>query len=297
MSERLHYFTEASTPVAFDCSDSDIESDLDDSRRPVSESDRAKEHARQFQLWSDEARRRRRSTLPSPSPPSRTPADRQQSNLSERTRLTSSPHIHHSSHPHHPHTHHSHVPGHQRRVSRSHSAKNLRIRLTPSSSSRSLVSDIESEQGLPPSLPQSPANATLSSPGQLTERLPPLDRSTHISIPTLSSPTPILPMSPATLPAEDWEAVGNLNLHDTVDDEPNDECSVHASNTTSSHYEPEPTRRRRLGRLIGGRVQRVSTAAVDTRPTTEQAPRTSLVRRLSVSRTVKRFSLRRMLGL
>lgn len=169
MAERLHYFTEASTPVSFDCSDSDIDSDLDDlSRRPISEADRAKQHARQLQLWSDEARRRRSPTpapglsprrRPSsaslhdvippslgppavPAPPKLAPtelrrlsADRQQSNLSERARLPNS-----------------------RRVSRSHSAKNLRIRITPSSSSKSLLSDIESELGnsASASAPQSP---------------------------------------------------------------------------------------------------------------------------------------------
>lgn len=158
MSERLHYFTEASTPVSFDCDDSDIDSDLDDlSRRPQSDSDRAKIHARQLQLWSDEARRRlsgqppstppqRRSTFsgslspnlipvhPQPAPLS---TDRHQSNLSERCRRTA-------------------------RVSRSHSAKNLRIRLTPSSSSKSLLSDIESESGHPLSAPQSPRRNTLT---------------------------------------------------------------------------------------------------------------------------------------
>lgn len=162
MAERLHYFTEASTPVSFDCSDSDIDSDLDDlSRRPISEIDRVKQHARQLQLWSDEARRRRSPALsptprrrpstaslhdmppsllpefcPPPSVRARQSHDRQQSNLSERARPPSS-----------------------RRVSRSHSAKNLRIRITPSSSSKSLMSDIDSEIGnsIPPSAPQSPA--------------------------------------------------------------------------------------------------------------------------------------------
>lgn len=155
--------------MSFDCSDSDIDSDLDDlSRRPTSEADRAKQHARQLQLWSDEARRRRspapapglsprrrpssaslHDVIPSslgppavPAPPKLAPtelrrlsADRQQSNLSERARLPNS-----------------------RRVSRSHSAKNLRIRITPSSSSKSLLSDIESELGnsASASAPQSP---------------------------------------------------------------------------------------------------------------------------------------------
>lgn len=159
MAERLHYFTEVSTPVSFDCDDSEIDSDLevDLSRRPVTDSDRAKIHARQLQLWSDEARRRRSGNLPAPqiasahrrpssasasdvfphlttvSPETRAriSTDRQQSNLSERAR-------------------------NRARVSRSHSAKNLRIRITPSSSSKSLVSDIESELGHPTSVPQSP---------------------------------------------------------------------------------------------------------------------------------------------
>lgn len=126
MSERLHYFTETTTTaISFDCSDSDIDSDLEDARRPASATDRAKLHTRQFQLWSDEARarQRRRGTLPSAlhnTVCARPPADRQQSNLSERARMS----------------------GSTRRVVRSHSAKNLRIRVTPSSSSKSLLSDI-----------------------------------------------------------------------------------------------------------------------------------------------------------
>lgn len=174
MSERLHYFTEASTPVSFDCDDSEIDSDIDDlARRPTTETDRAKQHQRQLQLWSDEARRRRSaivqttsspaspirrqsmnsmnevsqlglSSLPhqlsaklqSPEMRARLSADRstyrQQSNLSERTRSASS------------------------RVSRSPSSKNLKIRITPSSSTKSLLSDIESELGTFASHPQSP---------------------------------------------------------------------------------------------------------------------------------------------
>lgn len=174
MSERLHYFTEASTPVSFDCDDSEIDSDIDDlTRRPTTETDRAKQHQRQLQLWSDEARRRRSAivqTTSSPASPIRRPsmnsmnevshlglsslphqlsaklqspemrarlsADRstyrQQSNLSERTRSASN------------------------RVSRSPSSKNLKIRITPSSSTKSLLSDIESELGTFASHPHSP---------------------------------------------------------------------------------------------------------------------------------------------
>lgn len=213
MAERLHYFTEASTPVSFDCSDSDIDSDIDDlSRRPTSDADRAKQHARQLQLWSDEARRRR-SPAPAPglsprrrpsfvslhdvlppalgppavaSPPKpaatelrRLSADRQQSNLSERARLPNS-----------------------RRVSRSHSAKNLRIRITPSSSSKSLLSDIESELGtsVSASAPQSPRTVPadlkpIRNDKDTAESL--LDETDKIVLD--SKPVPTLPaLSPAT---------------------------------------------------------------------------------------------------
>lgn len=199
--------------MAFDCDDSDIDSDLDDlSRRPISDLDRAKIHARQLQLWSDEARRRLSGNTPPPPPLTarRRPSsaslqdkdrvndddklkhkdkeepispfttspgltskmasdrrysasvDRQQSNLSERSRHASALH----------------------RVSRSQSAKNLRIRVTPSSSSKSLVSDIESELGQPASVPQSPHNPALQDPKPaLPER----------TLPPTTLPTSLLP--------------------------------------------------------------------------------------------------------
>lgn len=163
MSERLHYFNEATTPVMFDCSDSDIDSDVDDSRLPLSPSDRAKQHALQLQLWSDEARRRRRCTLPSSRGAS---CDRQQSNLSsDRNRRSSPSAVSHSI------ASAAVFPGSTaqsngannsasaKNVGRSHSAKNLRIRVTPSSSSRSLLSDV-SELALPPSLAASACNTT-----------------------------------------------------------------------------------------------------------------------------------------
>lgn len=254
MSERLHYFTEATTPVSFDCSDSDIDSDLDDlSRRPISESDRAKQHARQLQLWSDEARRRRSPALsptpaltphrrpssvslhdvlppglpevaaPPPSAPkmttpnellARVSADRQQSNLSERARVPNS-----------------------RRVSRSHSAKNLRIRITPSSSSKSLMSDIESELGhsAPVSAPQSPQVAILGvdtkptinekttlPPAQvaLTKTYPETEQKPQIPIEKIAPPEtleceePPLAPTPAKSPDPNKPIAGNKVDHD-----------------------------------------------------------------------------------
>lgn len=132
MAERLHYFNEATTIVSFECSDSDIESDVEDPRRLRNASDRAKQHAVQLQLWSDAARdvRGRRRTLSSRGCPS----DRQQSNLSsDQSRHRSSS------------------------LGRSHSCKSLRIRVTPSSSSRSLLSDVSAE------LSATPNNITPSS--------------------------------------------------------------------------------------------------------------------------------------
>lgn len=160
MAERLHYFSEASTPITFDVDDSD--NDEEDSRRPTTEVDRTKHHAGQFQLWSDEARRRR-TVLPPQGRPStssladtpmvvtnnaffpvamderafRASIDRQQSNLSDRSR---------------------NPPG-SLRLSQSSSGKNLRIRITPSSSTKSLTSDIDSDSSI---VPNSPLKQTLT---------------------------------------------------------------------------------------------------------------------------------------
>lgn len=139
MAERLHYFNEATTIVSFECSDSDIESDVEDPRRLLNASDRAKQHALQLQLWSDAARdvRARRRTLSSRGCPS----DRQQSNLSsDQSRHRSSS------------------------LGRSHSCKSLRIRVTPSSSSRSLLSDVSAELSTTPtnnSVSVTPSSSTL----------------------------------------------------------------------------------------------------------------------------------------
>lgn len=281
MSERLHYFTEASTPVSFDCSDSDIDSDQDDLfRRPISESDRLKQHARQLQLWSDEARRRRSPALspPPPSPPStalsphrrpsssviihdsipadfpsplstgitstptpdfrpRLSADRQQSNLSERARPAS------------------------RRVSRSHSAKNLRIRITPSSSSKSLLSDIESELGHPVSAVSAPQSPRLiPAPPDSTKRpsvsekpaplLPPtvvnisapLPKETHVPLPVPDR------SQPSVFPDRHAAALGPVPVNDAEEKEPAD-----------AESSEEDTPRPRLGRKLSfvTRVKRI----------------------------------------
>lgn len=160
MAERLHYFSEATTPITFEVDDSD--NDEDESRRPTTELERNKHHAGQFQLWSDEARRRR-TVLPPQRRPStsslhdvpmvvtnnaffpvamderafRASIDRQQSNLSDRSR---------------------NPPG-TLRLSQSSSGKNLRIRITPSSSTKSLTSDIDSDSSF---MPNSPLKQTLT---------------------------------------------------------------------------------------------------------------------------------------
>ncbi len=159
MSERLHYFNEAATPVAFDLEDSDIDSVEDALRRPTSEVERNKQHKTQFQLWSDEVRRRRTVMPPQRRPSSssvhdvpmiatnnaffpvalddrtfRASMDRQPSNLSDRSRNPTS-----------------------LRLSRSSSGKKLRIQLTPSSSTKSLTSDIDSD-----SMPISPFKEKLT---------------------------------------------------------------------------------------------------------------------------------------
>lgn len=159
MSERLHYFNEATTPVAFDLEDSDIDSVEDALRRPTSEVERNKQHKTQFQLWSDEVRRRRTVMPPQRRPSSssvhdapiistnhaffpvalddrtfRASMDRQPSNLSDRSRNPTS-----------------------LRLSRSSSGKKLRIQITPSSSTKSLTSDIDSD-----SMPNSPFKEKLT---------------------------------------------------------------------------------------------------------------------------------------
>lgn len=195
MAERLHYFTEATTAVSFDCSDSDIDSDVDvhDSRRPLSAYDRAKQHALQLQLWSDEARGRRR-TLPT-GVGRGSVEDRQQSNLSERTRRNQQQQIPTNSTSPSPINsnllHHqgnmlgagsggstislnndssntngcSGSGGSGRLLTRCHSSKNLRIRVTPSSSSRSLLSDVSAERDHHPTYHQQHANYAPGSRG------------------------------------------------------------------------------------------------------------------------------------
>lgn len=160
MSERLHYFNEAATPVAFDLEDSDIDSAEEALRRPTTEVERNKQHATQFQIWSDEVRRRR-TVLPPQRRPStsslhdviapavvtnnaffpvaalpldertfRASMDRQPSNLSDRSRNPAS-----------------------LRMSRSSSGKKVRITVTPSSSTKSLTSDIDSDSSTMPNSP------------------------------------------------------------------------------------------------------------------------------------------------
>lgn len=261
MSERLHYFTEATTPVSFDCDDSDIDSDLDDlSRRPLSDTDRAKQHARQLQLWSDEARRRRSLLPPPPSPASASPRrrpssaslhdvlppshalhplnvlpaqlsakitasemrprvsnDRQQSNLSERSRH----------------------PSASRRVARSQSAKNLRIRVTPSSSSKSLLSDIESESGQPLSAPHSP-RATKDS-----ELLKPTTCDTPIAQPKTapldSALVPIAQREDSTKQREQERPVVALTLPTTISNAPTN--TTPTSESTPDSARPHLSRR------------------------------------------------------
>lgn len=160
MSERLHYFNEAATPVAFDLEDSDIDSAEEALRRPNTEVERNKQHATQYQIWSDEVRRRRTAAVPQRRPSTsslhdviapavvtnnaffpvaalpldertfRASMDRQPSNLSDRSRNPAS-----------------------LRMSRSSSGKKVRITVTPSSSTKSLTSDIDSDSSTMPNSP------------------------------------------------------------------------------------------------------------------------------------------------
>ncbi|PXF43109.1 hypothetical protein BWQ96_07143 [Gracilariopsis chorda] len=257
MAERLHYFTEASTPVSFDCDDSDIDSDLDDlSRRPQSDSDRAKIHARQLQLWSDEARRRlsgqppstppqRRSTFSGSLSPNLIPihlqpttlsTDRQQSNLSERSRPS-------------------------QRVSRSHSAKNLRIRITPSSSSKSLLSDIESESGHPLSAPQSPRRNTL----------------TDVRLPSANKPLPPSCVPPTSAP-KNPRAAPAVNKQHNAKPQPSAAHSCSPVTHAAPAYSPPETK-------------------LDANPSDVDEQDHATVRlstRHSFSRRIRRWSLRRL---
>ncbi|CAN8066572.1 unnamed protein product [Agarophyton chilense] len=234
MSERLHYFAEATTPVSFDCDASEIESDLGDLRRPQTDTDRLNNHTRQLQLWSDEARRRlgasvtqssptvqRRVTHSSPPPPPPTPPtpDRHQSNLSERARSATS-----------------------RPVPRSHSAKNLRIRVTPSSSSKSLLSDIESElcahaaHTASSSAPTSPRlRAALAPPS--SQRAPlsqPSQQPHQAASAVVKAPRPqplpaALVLSPTNVEPVSATRRGKLLRHDNDDDDDDDDSDADAS--------------------------------------------------------------------
>lgn len=166
MGERLHYFAEATTMVSFDCADSDIESDIDivhDLRRPLSATDRAKQHTLQYQLWSDEARGRLRTLSATASPINsidRAPPPHSHASSSNVDQPNSpSDSARKLQHPKSPttaaydskiFTHFSYNEKSSSLVSindvssslkRSHSAKNLRIRITPSTSNRSLLSN------------------------------------------------------------------------------------------------------------------------------------------------------------
>lgn len=165
MAERLHYFNEAATPVAFDLEESEVDSAEDALRRPTTEVERNKHHTIQLQVWSDEARRRR-TVLPPQRRPSlssihdspmvatnnaffpvalddrtfRASMDRQPSNLSDRSRNPAS-----------------------LRLSRSSSGKKLRIQITPSSSTKSMTSvtsDIDSDHSS--TMPNSPLKPNLT---------------------------------------------------------------------------------------------------------------------------------------
>lgn len=279
MSERLHYFAEASTPVSFDCSDSDIDSDLDDSRRPISPTDRAKQHARQLQLWSDEARRRRRTTLPSSASldgRTRPPADRQQSNLSERARLV----------------------GSSRHVARSNSAKNLRIRVTPSSSSKSLLSDVSD-----PAMPSAPVSVNLLLPTSSFSSTP--NHPNHLNKPKRTMLRDPPPLEPTALCESRRRA---SSFDDGLPSAPHSDRMVHVASMPLStgaahhHATEEPfthnhlsarrsTTARRMSRpftRLVSRKARSSGAAADSQPSSR-----NLNRRLSFSRTVKRLSISR----
>lgn len=301
MSERLHYFTEATTAVSFDCSDSDIDSDLEDSRRPISPTDRAKQHARQLQLWSDEARQRRRGTLhasPQNVERARPPADRQQSNLSERARMS----------------------GNGRRVARSQSAKNLRIRVTPSSSSKSLLSDVSehnehAQTSLPMapfSLPSSPMPITpahKSLPTRITI-LQPLNRPERVNENTVLSDQLAKDPEIITPPIEKLVTVTKTMSAPYESREVKESDYKASCNRTLPHGDENMPMHRRARRSTTNarsrgshplsllmRRARSSAAGTDRFAdgrSDETGGRPSLSRRMSFSRAVKRLSLSRL---
>lgn len=302
MSERLHYFTEATTAVSFDCSDSDIDSDLEDSRRPISPTDRAKQHARQLQLWSDEARQRRRGTLPS-SPQNieraRPPADRQQSNLSERARIS----------------------GNGRRVARSQSAKNLRIRVTPSSSSKSLLSDVSEhnengQSSLPQglfSLPSSPTPLTpahKSLPTRITVLQPSKNHSERVDEntvltemltkdPEIVAPsneklvtvtkTMSAPYESREVKESDYKATCNATLHADVDGMVMPKRARRSTTNARTRGNHPLSLLKRRARSSAAGTDRFGDGRSD-----DASGRPSLTRRMSFSRAVKRLSFSRL---
>lgn len=193
MSERLHYFDD---PLGGPLVTFEGESDLDDAagpdlRRPKSCAERTSEHARQLSLWAEEARRRRAPVgrgrrLSNGSsgggPPdfkmrgrSRSSCDRDRlpSNLSVRTPSNLSS-----------------------RMSRSPSNKSLVIRITPSNSTMSLFSDIDSSlDGLSQSSRQDKDRSRLSTPvasARKSSKEPPKpkDNSRPISVQALTKTSP-----------------------------------------------------------------------------------------------------------
>lgn len=206
MGERLHYFAETTTPVAFDVDNGDeISNEQLATSRPTTDAERAVQHARQFQLWSDEARRHRAPIATAPGLPPRSASSSSLHNLPPSAALSVP--VERVANDRPPTTVSERARTNNRSFSQSRStstsSKNLRIRITPSptSSSKSLMSDGEPD----------PVN-TFPVPYQ-----PPSPR----PVPESTVPKPAM-FQPKTAPAQQLKPTPKPHAHPPANRAPNE---------------------------------------------------------------------------